>query len=69
LSPLPGQGTFPFVEPPESSGEPGAPCVACDGPTIITPGVGPHYAKIKCTKCGSWGWLPKPRAPREGGAA
>jgi hypothetical protein len=63
-----GQGTFLFADQPQPSGEPGPPCVACDGPTIITPGVGPHFKKITCTRCKSWGWMPKPQ-PEHGGAA
>ena len=55
-----------FLDRPVAPIEDGPPCVACGGPTVISPGKGPHHARIDCTKCKSWGWLPKPKTERGG---
>jgi len=51
------------------TGEPGPACLACGGATVISPGVGPHHAKITCTRCPVWRWQPKPRPVSRGGPA
>jgi hypothetical protein len=49
-----------FGPPPPPTGE-GPPCLKCGHKnTVISPGVGPHHARINCPKCGAWRWLPKP---------
>jgi len=57
-------------EPPDHSvrpsGEPGRPCLKCGGPTVIRPGTPPHHARLDCTRCKAWRWLPKPLAARGG---
>lgn len=57
-------------EPPDHpgrpSGESGPPCPKCGRPTVIRPGTPPHHARIDCTRCAKWRWLPKPRAARGG---
>jgi hypothetical protein len=47
-------------------GEPGPPCLACGGPTIISyPDTrGQHHARVDCTRCRAWRWAPKPRPMR-----
>jgi hypothetical protein len=51
--------------------EDGPPCLKCGHlNTVISPGVGPHHARIDCPKCKSWRWAPKPPPrPERGGAA
>jgi hypothetical protein len=39
----------------------GPACPKCGGATVLTPGKGPHFARIDCKACGGWRWLPKPR--------
>jgi hypothetical protein len=56
----------PHDHPGRLSGEPGPTCPKCGGPTVIKPGSGPHYARMDCTQCGAFRWLPKPRAARGG---
>ncbi len=40
--------------------ENGPPCPKCGGATIIRPGTPPHYARLDCTECRAWRWLPNP---------
>ncbi len=47
-------------------GEPGPPCPACGGPTVVGPGTPPHHARLKCTRCRAFRWQPKPRVARGG---
>ncbi len=54
---------------PETPRESGPACASCQAPTRIEPGKGPHFAKIVCTRCTTWKWMPKPRSTDRGGAA
>jgi hypothetical protein len=56
----------PHDHPGRLSGEPGPPCLKCGAPTFARPGTPPHYARIDCTQCKEWRWLPKPLAARGG---
>jgi hypothetical protein len=49
-----------FLDPPAASGPP---CLNCGADTIISypPGRGRHHARIDCTRCRAWRWLPKDR--------
>ena len=43
----------------------GWPCRSYGNPnTRISPGSGPHFARIDCPICRSWRWMPKPRESR-----
>jgi hypothetical protein len=58
-----------FAGPAPRMGPPGPPCLRCGGSTVVSPGVGPHHARIDCVdaQCGAWRWAPKPRPGRDGG--
>ena len=48
--------------------ETGPPCLKCGHKdTVISPGVGPHHARIDCPKCKAWRWAPKPPARSDQG--
>ena len=53
--------------PKDAEKQAGPPCLACGGPTRISPGKGPHFARIDCLdpSCRAWRWAPKPRPKRE----
>ena len=58
-----------LFDPQTTDGGPGPPCLKCRyKDTIISPGVGPHHARVDCPQCKAWRWLPTPR-PDRGGAA
>jgi hypothetical protein len=61
----PDQPFLPGLGPAAPRGEPGPPCLNCGHDTIVSPGVGPHHARVDCPRCRAWRWLPRPR-PREG---
>jgi hypothetical protein len=66
------QSTFGFAKPKPAAPNvkaDGPPCLSCGADTVIGPGVGPHFARADCRKCGAWRWLPKPRPDGRGGAA
>jgi len=44
----------------------GPPCLACGGATVISPGTPPHHARIDCTRCRAWRWLPRPKGTVRG---
>jgi hypothetical protein len=56
---------------PAPATEDGPPCLKCGHlNTVISPGAGPHHARIDCPKCKAWRWAPKPPTrPERGGAA
>lgn len=63
------QRTF-FDKPAQPVKADGPACLKWHYPdTIITPGKGPHHARIDCPNCGAWRWLPRPRPARGGGSA
>lgn len=69
MKPLSGQTSF-FDRPAAPADNDGPPCLKCGHlNTVVTPGVGPHHARIDCPKCKSWRWQPKPppRPERAGG--
>jgi hypothetical protein len=68
MTPLKGQQTLLFVDKPAPANTDGPPCLKCGADTIVSPGVGPHYARIDCPSCKAWRWAPAPR-PDRGGAA
>jgi hypothetical protein len=46
---------------PAPATEDGPPCLKCGRlNTVISPGVGPHHARIDCPRCNAWRWAPKP---------
>jgi hypothetical protein len=60
MKPLPGQTSF--LDRPIAQTEDGPPCLKCGYlNTVVSPGVGPHYARIDCPQCKAWRWLPTPR--------
>jgi hypothetical protein len=65
----PFRGQLELFDRPAAQAESGPPCLKCGHKdTVISPGVGPHHARIDCPKCKAWRWLPTPR-PDRGGAA
>jgi hypothetical protein len=67
MKPLPGQTSF--LDQPAAPTEDGPPCLKCGHKdTVVSPGVGPHFARIDCPVCKAWRWLPTPRPRREGPA-
>ena len=61
VTPLRGQQSMSLVDRPAPSAEDGPPCLKCGNlNTVVSPGVGPHHARIDCLKCKAWRWLPKP---------
>jgi hypothetical protein len=60
MTPLRGQ--LSLFDQPAAPAEDGPPCLACGHKnTVVSPGVGPHHARIDCPKCRAWRWQPKPR--------
>jgi hypothetical protein len=58
-----------FDQPAKSSGvKASLSCLKCGHKdTVLSPGKGPHHARIDCPKCGAWRWMPKPRPEQKGG--
>ena len=55
MTPLKGERLLPFLNSPKQPSEPGRFCLRCGGKTVISPGVGPHYARIDCADPVMWG--------------